>query len=90
MPNETGTAIQSAMKEVSKVPAMGTNAPYSLLTGSQLFVQRKEKPYSAMDSRLTIDQGNRDGSQQYEHEKRKRACHVLENAVHKGVLIDFM
>src|SRR5690554_1887510 len=52
MPNDTGTAMSSAMAEVSKVPTMGTRAPYTFWTGSQLLVQRKASPCAAMDSRL--------------------------------------
>src|SRR5690606_39106179 len=52
MPNDTGTAMTSAISEVSSVPVMGTSAPKMLRTGSQSLVQRKLSPYSAMDSRL--------------------------------------
>src|SRR5690606_15819217 len=52
MPNETGMAMTRAMTDVSSVPTMGTSAPYSLRTGSQLLVHRNDRPYSEMDSRL--------------------------------------
>ena len=52
IPNDTGIAIASAMREVSNVPIIGTNAPNSLWTGSHSFVHKKDKPYLASVSLL--------------------------------------
>src|SRR6185369_10712049 len=44
MPKLTGIAMTSAMAEVAMVPAIGTSAPKSSFTGSQLALHRKPRP----------------------------------------------
>src|SRR5579863_1911253 len=42
--NENGIEIINARKEVSSVPIKNGNAPYTLLTGSQVLLQRYFNP----------------------------------------------
>lgn len=52
IPKEIGTAIKSAKQAEIKVPIIGTRAPYSSWTGSQLSFHKNWLPNFAMDSQL--------------------------------------
>jgi len=54
MPKLTGTAINSAMPDVTSVPTIGTRAPNSSVTGFHSALVRKLKPNAFIAGRLPI------------------------------------
>src|SRR5258706_1490986 len=59
MPKLTGIAIASAMADVTRVPTIGTRAPNSSWTGSQLLFQRKEARIFRRESELPASSESR-------------------------------
>ena len=51
IPKLIGTAISIAIKDVTKVPTIGTNAPNSSVTGFHRSEKMKSKPNLSMEGR---------------------------------------